>query len=95
MDLGLRGKKAIVTGATKGIGRAVVELLAGEGVDIGLCARTPEEAAEVWRRASVIAERSSVPTASSRYLRAAAHQDWRRGYYAAGFDRLDHAGIPA
>ena len=46
MDLGLRGKKAIVTGATKGIGRAVIELLAAEGVDIGFCARTPEEVAD-------------------------------------------------
>ena len=46
MDLGLRGKKAIVTGATKGIGRAVVELLASEGADVGLCARTPEEVLE-------------------------------------------------
>ena len=43
MDLGLRGKKAIVTGATKGIGRAIVELFAAEGVDIGLCARTQDE----------------------------------------------------
>lgn len=43
MDLGLRGKKAIVTGATKGIGRAIVELFAQEGVDIGLCARTEDE----------------------------------------------------
>lgn len=43
MDLGLRGKKAIVTGATKGIGRAVVELLVSEGADVALCARTPEE----------------------------------------------------
>lgn len=46
MDLGLQGKKAIVTGATKGIGRAVVELLAREGVNVGFCARTAEEVAE-------------------------------------------------
>ena len=43
MDLGLRGKKAIVTGATRGIGRAIVELLAQEGVDVGLCSRTEDE----------------------------------------------------
>lgn len=46
MDLGLRGKKAIVTGATKGIGRAIVELLVAEGADVGLCARNEDEVAE-------------------------------------------------
>ena len=43
MDLGLKGKKAIVTGATRGIGRRIVNLLADEGVDIALCARKADE----------------------------------------------------
>ncbi len=43
MDLGLRGRKAIVTGATKGIGRAIAEVLAAEGCDIGICARDAGE----------------------------------------------------
>lgn len=53
MDLGLRGKKAIVTGGTKGIGRSIVELLAHEGVDVGLCARSADEVEETVRQLKV------------------------------------------
>lgn len=42
MELGLRGKKAIVTGATRGIGRAIAETFADEGCDVGICARSKE-----------------------------------------------------
>jgi len=39
MDLGLRGKKATITGGTRGIGRAIAGLLAEEGCDIGMTQR--------------------------------------------------------
>ena len=39
MDLGLQGKNAIVTGGTRGIGRAIAALLAAEGCNVAICAR--------------------------------------------------------
>jgi 3-oxoacyl-[acyl-carrier protein] reductase len=39
MDLGLSGKRAIVTGSTKGIGRAIAETLLDEGASVAICAR--------------------------------------------------------
>ena len=38
----LRGRKAIITGGSTGIGRAIAVLLASEGVEVYICSRTPE-----------------------------------------------------
>jgi 3-oxoacyl-[acyl-carrier protein] reductase len=43
MDLGIKGKKAIVCAASKGLGRGVAEALAADGVDLVICARTKHE----------------------------------------------------
>jgi len=39
VDLGLKGKVAVVTGASTGIGRAIANGLAAEGADVAICAR--------------------------------------------------------
>ena len=43
MDLGLRGRAAVVTGGSKGLGLAIAEDLAKEGADVSICARHEDE----------------------------------------------------
>ncbi len=42
MDLNLEGKRAVVTGASLGIGEASVKMLADHGADVSFCARNQE-----------------------------------------------------
>ena len=71
MDLGLKGKKAIVTGGTRGIGRAIADLLCEEGCDVGICARDAaqvEEAVAAFKAKGVNAVGSAVDVADGARL---------------------------
>jgi 3-oxoacyl-[acyl-carrier protein] reductase len=50
MDLQLSGKKALVTGGTRGIGRGIVLALARQGVDVVTCYRQEGEAVQSLQR---------------------------------------------
>ncbi|WP_042371795.1 SDR family NAD(P)-dependent oxidoreductase [Streptacidiphilus neutrinimicus] len=50
MDLGLTGKKALVTGGTRGVGRGIVLALARAGVDVVTCYQQPGEAVTALER---------------------------------------------
>ena len=63
MDLGLKGKKAIITGGTRGIGRAIAERLSDEGADVAICARNAgqiEEAVSAFKAKGVNATGAAV-----------------------------------
>ena len=49
MDLGLKGRVAIVTGGSKGIGKAIAKSLANEGVNVVICSRGVESLATVQK----------------------------------------------
>ena len=69
MDLGLDGKVALITGGSKGIGRACAERLAEEGCEVLVVARTAgdlEQARGAIGEASGRRVRSARPTCARR-----------------------------
>lgn len=50
MDLGLKGRRVLITGGSKGIGRKCAEIFAEEGASVSICARNGQEVADLVRQ---------------------------------------------
>ncbi len=56
MDLGLRGKNVLITGATQGIGRRIANLFAEEGANVAICSRSPESVNKAVKEIKLLAD---------------------------------------
>jgi NAD(P)-dependent dehydrogenase (short-subunit alcohol dehydrogenase family) len=81
MDLLLSGKRAIVTGGSRGIGKAIASALANEGCDVAIAARDPDRLAAAARELTERTAATVVPLVvdtgdddSVRAMVAAAHE---------------------
>jgi NAD(P)-dependent dehydrogenase (short-subunit alcohol dehydrogenase family) len=59
MDLNLKGKRALVTGGSKGIGRACAEVLAAEGAEVLIASRTPPPGGKLVSKAIDLSQRGA------------------------------------
>ena len=60
MDINLKGKRVIVTGASRGIGAAVAKGFAREGARLAVCARNADAIGAVGQEAELLGAQSVV-----------------------------------
>ncbi len=96
MDLGLKGRNAVVLGGTRGIGRAIAATLAAEGAGVAVCARNADQVASTV--VELKAEGVRATGAAVDITDAAALKSWISGVAEAlgGIDMLfSNAGAMA
>jgi NADP-dependent 3-hydroxy acid dehydrogenase YdfG len=92
---GLNGRKAIITGGTTGIGRAIAVLLASEGVDVFVCGRDPQHLEDGLERIREVGMGDGIhldlaePDSVDRFVAAA------KGYFGDFDIAIVNAAIPA
>src|SRR5258708_15372835 len=86
MDLGLEGKRVLVTGGTKSIGRAIVDAFVAEGAVVGFCARDATLVKE--RETDWQSKQARVAGPALNVADDAALKTWIDGF--AGDGGLDH-----
>ena len=68
MDLGLRGKRALVLAASKGLGRAAAEGLAAEGVDLVISSSDPQRCVDTANAIARAHDAKVVPVVADMFI---------------------------
>jgi len=86
MDLGLKGKRVLITGGTKSIGRAIVDAFVAEGAAVGFCARDAKlvkQREDEWRAKQALVQGMALDVTDDPALKK-----WIDGFAADG--GIDH-----